>query len=520
MSFSHQLKRERELRGWSQIKIAREIHTTPSRISLWEHGRAFPSPYFRQQLCQLFGKNAAELGLLEETDVQENAGTGASRLELEKVEQHIIPANSASKNVPVYDTAIPPWTTPLNGLIGRNTLQTHIEQRLCSGDKMVTLHGLPGVGKTALAAHITRQQAIRTTFYDGILWARLGPTPDEIRILQRWCQLMGITQSDITPQNKHVWLEQLQIRLNQLHMLIVLDDVWDIGAVPTFTIGGPLCSYLITTRFPYIDVHLSSHTSISVPELTEEDAYDLLNLLVPGLAHVEHHYVLDIARLVGGLPLGLIIIGKYLQTHAYSGQPRRIRAAIKYTQDGKNRLHLSLSPTLKEDQAKAGNKTGISLYNTISSSIQHLPLHAQETLYALSLFPAKPQTFSEEAALFVSDQLEETLDMLTDVGLVESLGNGRYTLHQVLADYARLHPIDKAVSLRFVCYALRILEQKSNDTHLSTQEQKILISALDVARTIGMHDAFLQKIRTYTRHLPAEEPSIQNRTHLQQTAKV
>jgi transcriptional regulator with XRE-family HTH domain len=64
MSFQEQFKYQRELRGWSQAKMAEELATTPNRISAWERGVSLPSAYFREKICALFEMNAQELGLL------------------------------------------------------------------------------------------------------------------------------------------------------------------------------------------------------------------------------------------------------------------------------------------------------------------------------------------------------------------------------------------------------------------------------------------------------------------------
>src|SRR5713226_7249957 len=61
---NQRLKMERELRGWSQKYVAQQIGADHYYLSRWEHGTASPSPYYRQKLCALFGKNARELGLL------------------------------------------------------------------------------------------------------------------------------------------------------------------------------------------------------------------------------------------------------------------------------------------------------------------------------------------------------------------------------------------------------------------------------------------------------------------------
>ncbi len=64
------IKQERELKGWSQERLAEEIGTTAVNVGRWERDVTTPSPYFRQKLCELFGKNAHELGLLTPADAE------------------------------------------------------------------------------------------------------------------------------------------------------------------------------------------------------------------------------------------------------------------------------------------------------------------------------------------------------------------------------------------------------------------------------------------------------------------
>jgi transcriptional regulator with XRE-family HTH domain len=56
------LRRERDLRGWSQRRVAEEVDTSASIVSRWERGERVPEPHYREKLCKLFGKNAEELG--------------------------------------------------------------------------------------------------------------------------------------------------------------------------------------------------------------------------------------------------------------------------------------------------------------------------------------------------------------------------------------------------------------------------------------------------------------------------
>src|SRR5690349_2546192 len=89
------LREARELRGWSQKYVADEIGADRYYLSRWEHGTASPSPFYRQKLCALFGKNARELGLLQE-DVQESKQVAAR---VKSPQEGLVPRSSG----PIYD---------------------------------------------------------------------------------------------------------------------------------------------------------------------------------------------------------------------------------------------------------------------------------------------------------------------------------------------------------------------------------------------------------------------------------
>ena len=71
---NHRLKSARELRGWSQAYLAKQIGAQNYYLSRWERGEMTPSPYYQQRLCELFGKTAEELGFvtLEENEAAPN----------------------------------------------------------------------------------------------------------------------------------------------------------------------------------------------------------------------------------------------------------------------------------------------------------------------------------------------------------------------------------------------------------------------------------------------------------------
>ena len=63
---NERLRSEREKRGWTRDYVAEKIGSDTHTIGRWERGNTFPSPYYRQKLCELFSMNAEELGFFKE----------------------------------------------------------------------------------------------------------------------------------------------------------------------------------------------------------------------------------------------------------------------------------------------------------------------------------------------------------------------------------------------------------------------------------------------------------------------
>jgi len=74
------LRRQRDLRGWSQRRVAEEVGTTEGIVSRWERGERKPEPYYRERLCVLFEKNAEELGFLGTSQGPQRYNTGGTNL--------------------------------------------------------------------------------------------------------------------------------------------------------------------------------------------------------------------------------------------------------------------------------------------------------------------------------------------------------------------------------------------------------------------------------------------------------
>src|SRR5690242_20277478 len=66
---NQRLRAARKERGWTQQQVADGIGAPLSlNVSRWENGTAFPSAFYIEKLCHLFGKGIRDLGLSQLDD--------------------------------------------------------------------------------------------------------------------------------------------------------------------------------------------------------------------------------------------------------------------------------------------------------------------------------------------------------------------------------------------------------------------------------------------------------------------
>ncbi len=148
------LRQERLLRGWTQQDVAGRIATDGYTVNRWERGRATPSPYFRQRLCALFGKNAEELGLL---GAELNAV--AHPHSLAHARGHPDHAQDGTPAVPDLSALPAYWQVPYHRnpfFTGREQTLEQLHRLLCQPQAAActpsyALSGLAGIGKTQTA---------------------------------------------------------------------------------------------------------------------------------------------------------------------------------------------------------------------------------------------------------------------------------------------------------------------------------------------------------------------------------
>jgi tetratricopeptide (TPR) repeat protein len=385
----------------------------------------------------------------------------------------------------LYDPAIP--LPPPFALIGRESELAQIKQQLAGrGNAALTvLHGLPGVGKTSLAVALAHDQQIRASFADGILWVGVGPNPNLSSLLSRWAGLLDLSATRMASlREMNEWASAVRAAIGQRNMLVIIDDVWQLEQVQALRVGAHHCAHLVTTRFPAIAAHLAVDGGMLISELNKDASVQLLSRAAPEVVSHEAELVQGLVQAVGGLPLALTLLGNYLRKQA---SHERMTATMARLSKASVRLQISEPYVPVETRPGLKEHASLSLQSVIAVSDQLLGEEARAAFYRLAILPPKPATFSEEVALAVTESTYDELDALSDSGLLENSG-GRCTLHQVIADYARIHlheTEEYEASGRLIAYIADYAQVHKKDYDLLDLESNTIHAALRVAYEQG-----------------------------------
>ncbi|MCD4843867.1 MAG: TIR domain-containing protein [Methanosarcinales archaeon] len=235
------------------------------------------------------------------------------------------------------------------------------------------LRGAGGYGKTTLAKALCHNERIQEAFYDGILWVTLGENPGDL--IGRVKDLIEILSGERSGfESSDAATSRLKELLSDRHILIVIDDVWNIAHLKPFIQDGPDCARLITTRDS--STLPESAERIPVDAMQKDEAVELLKT---GLPPADEEVLKKLAGDLGEWPLLLKLVNSALREHVRSGMD--IDSALDYVNEDLSELGLTAfdaEDPQERDQAAVA---------TLGLSLKHLSKDERALYSELAIFP-------------------------------------------------------------------------------------------------------------------------------------
>jgi tetratricopeptide (TPR) repeat protein len=338
-----------------------------------------------------------------------------------------------------------PHNLPRSGavaFVGRDLDALH--QQLHQADRlaMTALQGMGGIGKTELALQYAWHHYRQGTYPGGLCWLRARDQDVSTQVVafaKTYLNLSPPDDLDLAAQVSYCWRNWPDGAV-----LVVVDDVTDYAVVrPYLPPAEPRFWVLLTSRRNWG----SSIRSFAVDVLSSEAALELLTALVRAdRIQQEPQAANDLCEWLGHLPLGLELVGRYLQQNPDCSLPQ--------LQQRLERKRLEARAFIRHDTDTDMTAAHESIAAAFALSWEELEPGAQQLAYRLSLYALAPIAWDWIAAGWPEADAED-LDFWRDQGLVNrsllrGVGGGTYQLHQLLREFftAKLAEWDGAEALK------------------------------------------------------------------------
>lgn len=330
------------------------------------------------------------------------------------------PLRPQRKDVP---RQLPP---PPAGIVGRDGQCADLDGRLDAGGVPILLvTGMAGLGKTSVVLHWAHRAAGR--FTDGQLFVDLkgfdaAPTREPEEVLAGFLSALGVPGRDI-PDSLDDRVALYRSRTAGRRLLVVLDNAADPGHVRLLTPTGAGSVVLVTSRDRLSGlVARDGARHIALDVLTAGEAGLLLvERLGEGRIAAEPDAVAELIELCGRLPLALRIAAAQLAERPGTTVAEHVR---ELTGDRLRAL------SIPGDSSAA-------VRPAFEVSYLRLAEDARAVFRALGQVPG-PDVPTDAVAVLADGEAVDPLRRLAAAHLVQPTGPGRYRLHDLLKEYARL----------------------------------------------------------------------------------
>lgn len=289
---------------------------------------------------------------------------------------------------------------------------------------VITVSGMAGVGKTALAVHAAHRVA--ADYPDLRLYLNLhahttdrAPVPAEAA-LEALLRTLGLPPQqipDTLDERAALW----RSRLNGKRALVLFDNVASPSQVRPLLPGSAECLVIVTSRRRLVELEGSQPVSLDV--LPADKAVQLFRSIMGAARPGDRPGDLDRAvAMCGRLPLAIRVVAARLRRHP-SWSVRDLLTELTATRDRLARIGEGEPDVLA----------------TFELSYRALPADQQRMFRRVGLHPGQDLGVHAAAALDSTDvaTARRVLDELHNQHLVDERGYARYVQHDLLHEYAR-----------------------------------------------------------------------------------
>ncbi len=333
---------------------------------------------------------------------------------------HPAPASPAAHNLPASAASF----------VGRAGELAQLADLLARPDgRLLTILGPGGVGKTRLAVEAAARRLEDPLFADGLYFVPLADLPPDAAIAPAVADVLGLKLSSARPAQ-----EQLAAYLRDRRLLLLLDNfehlLHEAEQLAAWLAAAPGLRLLVTSRerLRLYEEWLVELDGLDSPPAGADDwtAYAAPQLFIERARRVylgfaaaaEREPILQICRLVGGLPLALELAAAWVRTVPCHEIARAI---------GDNLGVLASDLRNVPERQRT-------LEATFAYSWALLPEAEQFVLARLAVFRGG---FEAEAATEIAGAGLRQLSALVDKSLLQRQTSGRYQLHEAVRQFAQ-----------------------------------------------------------------------------------
>ncbi|MFG1945429.1 BTAD domain-containing putative transcriptional regulator [Nonomuraea sp. NPDC048826] len=362
--------------------------------------------------------------LSEELGVEPSPPLLAARMDVLRVTRPMFSAQNGSRLC-----LLPP---DLADFTGRDRQLDQIGDRLTGRTSptslpMVMISGMPGVGKTSLAAHAAHLLAER--FPDGQLYVDLhgaGAHPAQPEdVLARLLRVLGVHPESL-PESLDERTAVFRALLSGKRILLILDNARDVEQIRPLLPGHLDSGVIVTSRSRLAKPYGMHHLVLDV--MDRQEAVDLLTVIMGESAVVaDHAAVGKLAEVCGYLPLALRVAGERMVLRPH----QRVAQLVGALENRENTL----------DEFMVGT---LDVRASLMLSYAGLPSGAARLFRLLGLLDTADFGVWAAAALLGTSlpEVEQALERLVEHSLLSTTrakgaADVRYRFHDLVRAFAR-----------------------------------------------------------------------------------